>query len=331
MDTPLLLLTRSEVAELLSLPECIAAMEEAFRLYNQGRVLEPALMHVSGDGADFHVKGGGLRYDQTYFALKAGGINFENTAKRGLPNIMGLILLCDGVTGQPLAVMDAIYITFLRTGATTAVAAKYLARPDSASITICGCGKQGRAHLAALREVFPALSQVFAWDVDPKASRKFAEEAAQDSLLRVEAVSDLAQAALQSDIIVTCTPSRQYYLTREMVRPGTFIGAVGADSPNKQELEPALVASGRLVVDILEHCAHAGELHHALDAKLMTPSSVAGDLGQLVSGKIQGRTSRQDITIYDATGSAIQDTAAAVLVYQKALNLKMGVRMDLFA
>jgi alanine dehydrogenase len=331
LNTQLLLLSRSEVQDLISLPECISAMEAAFRLYHQGQALSPALMHVAGDGADFHIKGGGLRYDQTFFALKAGGINFENMAKRNLPNIMGLILLFDGVSGQPLAAMDAMYITFLRTGATTALAARYLARPDSSTVTICGCGKQGRAHLAALREVFPAIRKVYAWDANPAAVQDFVGEAGKDPALQVEGIAELPEGTLKSDIVVTCTPSKKYYLCKDMIRPGTFVGAVGADSPSKQELEPALLAGSRLIVDILDHCVHNGELHHALDARVMAESDVAGDLGAVVSGQVQGRTSPQEVTIYDATGSAIQDTAAAVWVYRRALAKHIGIQTDLFA
>jgi ornithine cyclodeaminase/alanine dehydrogenase len=330
MNTDLLFLRRSEVESLLDLPGCITAMEEAFRMRSQGQALAPALMHVDVEGGEFHIKGGGLRLERTYFALKANGGFFSNQVRYGLPNILGLILLFDGTNGLPLAVMDSIAITTLRTGATTAVAAKYLARPDSTTATICGCGRQGTMQLRALLEIIPSIRHVLAWDARIEAAEAFAAGLPERPGLRVEPVRDLATAAAGSDIIVTCTPAKNFYLGKEHVRPGTFIAAVGSDSPDKQELEPGLVATSKLVVDVLEQCARVGELHHVLDAGLMSTADVHGELGDLVAGKRPGRTNTQEITIFDATGSAIQDTAAALMVYRNALSQGIGQRMNLF-
>jgi ornithine cyclodeaminase/alanine dehydrogenase len=328
MNTDVLLLKRSEVASLLTLPECIDAMEEAFRMRAEGRTLLPALAHVDADGGEFHIKAGGLRMERTFFALKANGGFFGNRKQFGLPNIIGLILLCDGQNGRPLAVMDSITITVLRTGATTAVAAKHLARRDSATATICGCGNQGRVQLAALRHALPALRRAFAWDVAPGAAQAFAAEMSGQLGIEVVSAPDLARAAGDSDVIVTCTPAKAFFLRREHVRPGTFVAAVGADSPDKQELDPALVAGSTLVVDILDQCAHVGELHHALEAKRMTEADVHGELSDIVSGKIPGRRSADEITVFDATGSAIQDAAAGAVVYRKALAQGLGRMMN---
>ncbi len=143
MNTETLFIKRSEVRALLTLPECIEAMGQAFTMQALGQTLKPALMHVDADGGEFHIKGGGLRLERTYFALKANGGFFNNRAQFDLPNILGLILLCDGSNGRPLAVMDSIDITILRTGATAALAAKYLARPDSSMINHLWMWKPG--------------------------------------------------------------------------------------------------------------------------------------------------------------------------------------------
>lgn len=331
MDTKMMLLRRSEISGLLSLPDCIEAMERAFRMRAEGGALAPALMHVDAESGEFHIKGGGLRLDRVYFALKANGGFFRNRESFGLPNIIGLIILFDGSCGRPLAVMDSIDITILRTGATTAVAARRMARPDSTTATICGCGNQGRVQLAALRTVLPGLNRVFAWSRNPDTAKAFAIEAEKAYGIEAEATEDLAEAAGASDIIVTCTPAKGFFLKKEFVRPGTFIAAVGADSPDKQELDPALVASSRLVVDILDQCARVGELHHALEAGLMLREEVAGELGEVVTGKAAGRTKSDEITIFDATGSAIQDTAAAVAVYEKARERGVGTWLDPYA
>jgi len=328
LEHDLLFLNRSEIQALLGLPECIDAMAQAFRMRAEGRALAPALMHVEAEGGEFHIKGGGLKLDRTYFALKANGGFFGNQARSGLPNILGLVLLFDGSNGCPLAVMDSADITALRTGATTALAARHLARAGSASATICGCGRQGAVQLMALLEVMPALRRVYAWDRAPEAAAAFAGRMAQQSGREVIAVADLAEAAPFSDIIVTCTPAKGFFLGAGHVRPGTFISAVGADSPDKQELEPALVASARLVVDILEQCARVGELHHAIAAGLMSAGEVHGELGDIVAGKLPGRTDEDQVIIFDTTGSALQDTAAAVAVYRRALAQGAGLSLN---
>ena len=330
MKTDTLFIKRSEVRTLLTLPECIETMQQAFTMQALGHIFPPALMHVDADGGEFHIKGGGLRMDRSYFALKANGGFFKNREKFDLPNILGLILLCDASNGRPLAVMDSIDITILRTGATAALAAKYLARPDSSTLTICGCGNQGRIQLLAMLQVLPGIRQVYAWDANADTARDFANRMSSELPGPVDVVEDVRTAARASDVIVTCTPARSFYLHREDIRPGTFIAAVGADSPGKQELEPALVASSKLVVDVLEQCARIGELQHALAANLMTLDQVHGELGRVVTGQIPGRQTDEETILFDTTGSAIQDTAAAVLVYEKALSLGAGLWLNLF-
>jgi ornithine cyclodeaminase/alanine dehydrogenase len=326
---PLLILKKSEIASLLTLAECVPAVEEAFRMRAEGRALASGLMHIDADGGEFHIKGGGLRLERTYVALKANGGFFRNRKLYGLPNIQGVILLFDGGTGSPLAVMDSIDITILRTGAATAIAARVLARTDASTALVCGCGNQGRIQLASLRHALPTLRRAFAYDVDPAAARTFAAETAASLGLEVTPEADLGRAAAQSDVIVTCTPAKGYFLLKRHVRPGTFVAAVGADSPDKQELEPALLAGAKVVVDILDQCARVGELHHALDAGLMTTADVHGELGEILAGRRPGRTDDTEITIFDATGTALQDAAAAVAVYRKALERGLGIRAEM--
>ena len=136
----------------------------------------------------------------------------------------------------------------------------------------------------------------------------------------------LAGAVADSDVVVTCTRAKGAFLAKELVRPGTFIRSSGVEAPDKQELEPALVASAKLVVDVLEQCARVGQLHHALAAGLMTAGDVHGELGEIVAGRKPGRTGDQEIIVFDTTGSALQDTAAALAVYRKALARGVGQR-----
>jgi len=318
-----LILSRSEIADLLSIDEYIAAVERVFKLYGEGKTLPPGILGVHAHDGGFHIKAGLLELDRSFFAAKINA-NFPQNANRfGLPLIQGMIFLADGQNGYPLAMMDSMEITIQRTGAATAVAAKYLARPDSKSILICGCGNQGRVSIRALSKLF-SLEHVYAYDIDESQAQRFASELSGELKIAVEITRDLGEAMKLSDICVTCTPSSQFFLKQDYVQPGTFIAAVGADSETKQELDPALLVQNKTVVDIVEQSASIGELHHAIAFDLMTKQHVHGELGEVVAGIKPGRTSPDEITIFDSTGMALQDVIAAATVYQKALGKEIG-------
>jgi alanine dehydrogenase len=325
---PILLLGRQTVAELLLLSACIGAVEAAFRALGEARVPPPGTLGHPVPGGGFHVKVASIETGRRYFATKVNGNFPENPGRRGLPTIQGVIVLCDAETGRPLAILDSTEVTALRTGAATAVAARHLARPDSRVATIVGCGVQGRVQLRALRAVLP-LGRVFAADVDRARARAFADEVRAQAGLLAEVTDDLAAAVSASDVCVTCTPARRPVLRRAWVRPGTFVAAVGADAPDKQELEPALLAAGRLVVDVLDHCALMGELAHALRAGVLTQADVSAELGQIVAGLRPGRGGPDEIVVFDSTGTAIQDVAAAALAYERAVAVGRGIPVDL--
>jgi ornithine cyclodeaminase/alanine dehydrogenase-like protein (mu-crystallin family) len=313
---PVLLLDRSAVSELLTLDECIDAVESAFASHARGMALHPGLMHVSTGQGEFHIKAGGLTGKRTLFVTKIGGGFFKNRAELDLPNIIGLILLADGDTGAPLALMESGLITRLRTAAATAVAAKYLARSDSRTVTICGAGAQGESQLRALTRVLK-IERAFVWS--RSGSTEFAERMSEALDLAVEAVQELGQATRESDVIVTCTPAKRWFLGREHVRPGTFIAAIGADSPDKQEIEPELLAQSSVFCDLIEQCAQVGDLHHAIAKGLAARNAVRGELGAVVIGTAVKRVREDEIIIFDSTGTALQDAAAATVVYERAL------------
>ena len=323
-----LLLSRSEIAGLLSIEEYIAAVERVFQLHGEGKTQPPGILGVHAHDGGFHIKAGLLELDRSFFAAKINA-NFPQNAKRfGLPLIQGAVFLADAQNGYPLAIMDSMEITIQRTGAATAVAAKYLARPDSKSILVCGCGNQGRVSVQALSKIF-SLEQVFAYDVDSTQSERFANELSDELKIAVETAADLREAMKRSDICVTCTPSTQFFLKQEYVQPGTFIAAVGADSETKQELEPALLAQNKTVVDIVDQCASIGELHHAIASAVMTKQHVHAELGEVIAGTNPGRTSSEEIIIFDSTGMALQDVIAAATVYKKAIDTGAGRIVDL--
>ena len=311
-----LILTRRDIAAIMDRAAWLAAVETGFWAAAEGKAHAPPPMHLHGTGGAFHAKGASLELGRHYAALKLNGNFPDNPSVRGLPTIQGALLLCDGETGALLAIMDSIEVTLRRTAAATALAARFLARPDSATLLICGCGEQGRAQLAALRDVLP-LRHVLAWDCDGSRARTFARDMTGKELA-VECTPDLGAAARLSEVIVTCTTAREPFLEAAFVGPGTFVAAVGADSSDKSEVHPALMAKALVVADILEQCAVMGDLRLAVASGVMTRDDVHAELGELVAGRKPGRTTDAQITLFDSTGTALQDVAAAAFLYERA-------------
>jgi ornithine cyclodeaminase/alanine dehydrogenase-like protein (mu-crystallin family) len=315
--------SRDQVANLLSLEDCIAGVEEAFRKYHQGEALAPGVLGVASKDGGFHIKAAGLHLSRTYFATKINGNFPDNRRLHGLPLIQGIIVLCDGDTGSPLAIMDSIEITILRTGAATAVAAKYLAGDGPLTATICGCGNQGRVQLQAVAKV-RRIRNAFASDADPKAAEEFARRMTRECGFEVQATNHLKHALSQSSMCITCTPSQSFYINKSDIVAGTFVAGVGADNPAKQELDPLLFADTKIVVDVLDQCAEIGDLHHAITAGVVKKEDVYAELGEIVSGKKPGRESADEIIVFDSTGTAIQDVIAAAVVYERGKERGIG-------
>ena len=320
-----LLLQRSDVAELLSLEDCIDAVEQIFRLQGEGKLSVPGILGVKAKYGGLHVKAGFLPGEKSYVVAKL-NTNFpDNGARFGLPTIQGVIVLYDSENGCPLAVLDSIDVTIKRTAAASAVAAKYLARKNSSVGTVCGCGQQGRAQLRAIHSVLP-LKKVYAFDLNERAAQDFARELASELRLEIEPVCDPWRSLKASDICVTCTTACEFFVRKEDVSPGTFIAAVGADDEHKQEIDPALIASAKIVADSLEQACAIGDLHHAISAGLMHRENVYAELSEIAAERKPGRTSDDEIIIFDSTGVAIEDAITAAAVYEKACAAKMGSR-----
>ena len=323
-----LLLSRADVAAALPLDACIAAVERAFRMAGLGEAPAPAILGYRSGSGGFHVKAAAFSLSRPYFAAKLNANFSENPRRFGLPTIQGVVALFDAENGRPLALMDSIEITLRRTAAATAVAAKHLARPDSAVALVCGCGAQGRAQLEALARVLP-IRRAFAVDSDTRAAERFAQELAPALGIEIVPAPDPGSALKKADVAVTCTTSRCAFLRREDVPPGLFLAAVGADAPDKQELDPEILRAGRLVVDSREQCATIGELHHALEQGVIASSAAAAELAEVVAGTKPGRRSRKEIAVFDSTGVAIEDVAAAAAAYEEALRTDRGQAWDL--
>jgi alanine dehydrogenase len=323
LGSPIVLLSRTDVERLLAPDECMAAVEDAFRQHALGKSPPPGVLGFHVENGGFHIKAALLTLDRPYFAAKTNG-NFPDNGRRyGLPTIQGLVVLCNADNGVPLAVMDSMAITALRTAAATAVAAKYLARRQCHAALICGCGSQAPAQLRALLRV-RRPSRVYAYDRDAGKANAFAAGLGAETALEITAVADLPQAISASDIVITCTTAQRYFVACEMVRPGTFVAGIGADDENKQELDPLLLARSKLVTDITEQCAAIGDLHHALEAGVMSRAHVHAELGEIIAGGKPGRSSDDEIIVFDSTGTALQDVAAAAAVYSRAVERDEG-------
>jgi ornithine cyclodeaminase/alanine dehydrogenase-like protein (mu-crystallin family) len=281
------------------------------------------------EGGSIHVKSALLPGSHLAFAAKLNVNLPDNWNRHQLPTIQGLVVLADARSGRPLAVMDSITLTGLRTAAAAALAASYGGRIASRSLAVIGCGAQAGYQLEALRALFP-LDSVRVFDIDRARAAAFAETAATDTCA-VTVGSSVAEAVAGVELCVTCTTSRSPVLTDNLPLAGCFVAAVGADNPEKQEIAPALMARARVLVDDLDACAAGGDLHHALRDGAMTRDQVHADLAELAAGRKRGRGSADELVIFDSTGTGVQDVAAAWAAYREALGTSTGVRFDLSA
>jgi len=325
-----LLLSRSDVEALLTPRDCIDALENVFLLQGQGKIPIPGILGIKAPAGGVHIKAGFLPGDRNYLVAKLNANFPGNNADFGLPTIQGVIVVFDAENGVPLAILDSIDITSKRTAAASAVAAKYLARKDSTVATICGCGEQGRAQLRAILLVLP-VTKIYAFDANECAAINFKNELSPELKLDIEPVSDLAQAIQKSAVCITCTTANESFVRKEDVRPGTFIAAVGADDEHKQEIDPALIASAKVVADSLEQSCAIGDVHHAVAHGLMRKEDVYAELCEIIAGKKTGRVTDDEIIVFDNTGVAIEDAVAAAAVYERALADGIGTDFDFAA
>lgn len=316
-----LIFSRADVADGLTMKTCIAAVEEAFRMLGEGKAELPSTMSVHAGSGKFHIKAGTLRQaGRHYFAAKANGNFPMNSDRHDLPTIQGVVLLCDADNGRVLAIMDSIQLTALRTAAATAIAVRHLARAGDLTVTIVGCGVQARAQIDALRAV-SSIARMFVFDRDAARAEIFGKE------VSAQAVRELGPATLQSDVVVTCTTSKDFLLFPEHVKSGAFVAGVGVDSETKKELAPSLMAHAKVVTDMTSQCGRIGDLHHAIDAGVMRTEDVHAEISAIVAGRAAGRESEDEIIVFDSTGTGLQDVAAAAAIYEAAIKPGAGQKV----
>lgn len=317
-----LILGAQDIKKLIDMPAALRIVEKAFIAQAQGAVQMPAkiYLHLDRYRGDFRAMPAYIE------GMDACGIKWVNVhpgnKKHNLASVMAVIILNDPRTGFPLAVMDGTRITNLRTGASGGIAAKYLARKDSARVSLVGCGNQAQTQLAALRPFFKIRS-VSIYDRDCSKSRRFVRK--MNFLgLKIRCCASIEDCLSGADIVVTTTPSRKPIIKSGWIAPGTHINAIGADARGKEELEPQILKKAKVVVDDRIQAMHSGEINVPLAKKIIKENDIYAALGEVIAGRKKGRVSKDEITVFDSTGLAICDIAAADYVYKEALRRKIG-------
>ena len=319
-----LILSQDEVQSCLPMGKTIQAVRDAYVAFAKGRVQLPPVVHldVKQYNGEVDIKSGFVE-DFGIIGTKIASGYYDNH-KLGLPPGVAVIVLMDLKTSMPIAVMDGTHITAYRTGAAGAVAADVLARKNSRTVGIVGTGTQGRMQVLALKEIFK-IDEVRAWDILEDSAERYAKEMSERIGIEVNAFAEIEDVVRGVDIIVTVTPSRQALVKKDWISEGVHINAIGADGPGKQELDPHIVAmADKIVVDSLAQCRKIGEIQHALGQNLITENDVHAEIGQILIGEKPGREADKEITLFDSTGLAAQDIAAAHVVYKQARENGLG-------
>jgi ectoine utilization protein EutC len=324
LDIAPLVVSESEIRRTIDMAPTVDAVEGAFGAFARGDARLPGVLYldVTESNGDVHLKGAHIKGDPFYVFKVASGF-YDNPAK-GLPVSAGLSMVFDATTGRLAALLlDNGLLTYVRTGAAGAVAAKHLAKAELSKIGILGAGVAAAYQLRAL-SVVRRLPEVHVWSLVPELGAQLADELSSELGTRFVLRSDPRDAVDGADLVITATPSREPILRPEWLSPGVHVTAMGADAPEKQELFPEVFARADLIVaDHLAHCLTDGELHHALEAGAIAPEGIL-ELGDLVLGTALGRTSAEQITIADLTGVGIQDVAIAKLTLDRARALGLG-------
>lgn len=321
--SPLLFLDDADVRALLTPERALAAVERAFRAQGEGQGPAPKSLAFPLTNGGFHVKAALQEGHPPLFAAKINGNFPGNFAQLGLPTIQGLLYLADAANGTPRAVIASGALTALRTAAASAVAAKHLALPGAHHAAIIGCGVQGAVHVPMLQAI-RSLRSFTLYDADRERAESLARAIRGETGLTVSVADSIPMAARSAEIVVTCTTSTSPILGVGDVPPGAFIAAVGADAPSKSEVAPTLMAQAAVVCDLTAQCASGGDLHHAIAAGAMTADQVRAELGEVVAGRKEGRRTPTEVLIFDSTGIALLDVAAAAVIEEAARSAGVG-------
>jgi ornithine cyclodeaminase/alanine dehydrogenase-like protein (mu-crystallin family) len=314
----LLVVGGADVRRALPMSDCIEAVDRAMRSLSGDGALVPlrTVMLLPGGRNFFGVMPGYLD-DPRGLGAKILTV-YPDNARHDMPSHLGLVVLFDSDRGTPLAVMDAAQITAIRTAAASAVATRALARSDAGYLAILGTGEQAVTHLEAMSKVRP-LRAVRVWGRSAEKAAQFAGEQSARLSLQVEVSKTAEDAVNGADIVCTVTASREPILSGAWLGRGSHVNLVGSSRLFAREADDEVVTMARFFVDSRTSAqAEAGELKHAMDAGLVGASHILGEIGEVLRGKVAGRASSHDVTVYKSLGVAAQDLAAAHVIYERA-------------
>ena len=326
-----LILSRTDMMGLLEPAEYNDRVEHAFRMHALGRVYMEPKGHIVLDRyqGEWEVMPSYIEEPEAA-ACKWVSIR-EDNGKYDLPSVFSILIYTHPETGFPLAICDGSYHTLMRTGASAAVSAKWLARPDSSVLAILGTGSVGQGALATCDPVFP-WQEVRIWSrTQASLDRFLAAERPRYPHLRLVGTTSAEEAVTGADVIVTGTHAREPLVQDAWVKPGAHLAALGADLAGEQELDPRILLRGRVFVDDIRQCVPDGEINVPISQGLMTADDVVGTIGQVITGALPGRTSPDDVTVFDSTGIALQDSATVPLEYERAVARGVGVEKKMIS
>lgn len=304
-----------QVKELLPLHEAVDAVEAAFRDKAEGQAIMPPKLIVPLPGGDFRAMPAYLPKQ------KAAGVkvvnSHPNNREKGLPTVMAVLVMVEPETGFPLAVIEATYLTAIRTAAAGALATKTLAHPSSRKLAVLGAGTQGRFQILSHKLALPKLEQIFVWSLDENLAWQVKRELEPQVEVEIKVCPNPESAVREADVIVTTTPSRKPIVQNDWVSEGVHFTCIGADAPGKQELDPAILKRARIFLDDMAQGMESGEVNVPLKAKVLTPEEIVGELGEVIAGKKEGRRTDDEITVFSSTGLAIQDIACGAVILKK--------------
>jgi ornithine cyclodeaminase len=324
---PTLTLTEDEIRQAISTAEAVETIETAFATMTQKLAYLPDAINLNLPSVEGEAQvKGAYTSDTPYFIVKVANRFYSNPSV-GLPVGSGLVLAFDAATGFLAAILlDNGYLTDLRTGAAGAVAVRHLAPATIRQVAFIGAGTQARFQFRAIATVRD-IPSVIAWSRNPANADRFVGEIVDDAGCEVHVAQTIQEAVSSSDLVITATPSRHALVFADWVRPGATLIAVGSDTPDKQELDPDVLTRADMVItDSLSQCTKIGEIHHALTAGLLSLDGVTGELGEVVTGRIPGRTAADQIIVCDLSGVAVLDASITTTVMEKSYFMGLGQR-----
>nr|WP_290082493.1 hypothetical protein [Aquibium sp. A9E412] len=327
-----LILGRSEMVGLLSPAEYNQCVEQAYRMHGEGRFYMDPKSHIVLDRFPGEWEAMPSYIEEPHAAAcKWVSIREQNRERYNLPTVFSILIYTEPETGFPLAIVDGSYHTVMRTGSAGAVSAKWMARPDSKTLAIVGAGHMAEGALATCNEVFD-WSDVRVWSRSQTTLDAFVrEQQPKYDGFTIRTSTDPEEVVRGADVIVTLTPARAPIIKADWIAPGTHIAAVGADKAGDQELEGTLLTKARIFVDDIRQCRTDGEINVPLSQGLITETDIAGEIGEVVTGRKAGRRSDDEITIFDSTGIALQDSATVPLEYQRAMEKGVGIEKKMIS